>query len=152
MPTIDLYGGNQKRTFVQRAFGMCGQSTTEFELTPEEYSLGLQIANDTAATLGDEFGFNFPDYGTGSPEDESGVAAADGLGFTVMLAEQIAQNIGKQFRANGMQETAKSVLIAKYQVIPLRTLGRDTVRGQGSRISGRAPFYRVEISADETGQ
>lgn len=153
MTTAPLYGGTLKRDLIKRAFGLCGQSVTEYELTPEEYSLGLQIANDLAATLGSGFGWYFPDYGTGSPEDESGILAGDNLGFIVMLAQDVAMNIGKQYQPNAVQETAKSGLVARYQVIPFRTLGRDTPRGQGNRYWQRYdPFFITEISADETAQ
>lgn len=153
MPTIDLYGGPLKRSLIQRAYGLCGQSVTEFELTPEEYSLGLMAMNDLAATLGTLFGFNYPDYGTGSPEDESGVAAADVLGFTVMLAQEIGPNIGKTVSVNGKQASAKSALEAKYQVIPLVPLGRQTIRGAGNRwYSGPSPFFTAPISDDEIAQ
>lgn len=153
MPTINLYGGPLKRDIIRRAYGLCGQSVTEFELSPEEYELGLLAMNDLAATLGTGFGFNSPPYGPGSAEDESGIAASDVLGFTVMLAQEIGPNIGKAVSVNGKQATAKSALEAKYQVIPFRQLGRQTIRGAGNRLFvGARPFFTVAVSDEETAQ
>lgn len=153
MTTAPLYGGPLKRDIIRRAFGLCGQSVTEFELTPEEYELGLMAANDLAATLGAGFGYYAPAIGIGSYADESGIAAADVLGFTVMLAQEIGPNIGKAFIPNGKQATAKSALEAKYQVIPSRGLGRQTIRGAGNRwYVGPSPFFVTTVSDDETVQ
>lgn len=153
MPTIGLYGGPLKSSIISRAFGMCGQSITEYELTPEEYELGLVCMNDMAATLGEQFPYNFPAHGSGSAADESGIPAADVLGFTVLVAQEIALNIGKGFSPNGKQATAKSALEAKYQAIPFRELGRQTIRGAGNRYwSGPRPFFAVTISDDEIAQ
>lgn len=153
MTTLGLYGGPLKRDLIRRAFGLCGQSVTEFELSPEEYELGLMCANDIAATLPATFGYNAPPSGIGNPEEESGLAAADVLGFTVMVAQEIANNIGKSFSPNGTQATAKSALEARYQVIPLRELGRQTIRGAGNRsYTGPYPFFVAPISDDEIVQ
>lgn len=153
MPTIGLYGGPLKKTLIERAFGLCGQSITEFELTPEEYDLGLTSMNDLAATLGSTFPFNYPAHGNGDAGDESGVPPTDVLGFTAMLAQEIAPNIGKSFSPNGPQATAKSALALRYQVIPYRTFGRQTIRGAGNRYYGWVdPFFGTRIADDEIGQ
>jgi len=154
MVTISVFGGPLKRLLIQRAFGMCGQSVTEFELTPEEYDLGLQCMNQIATEFGAAFGFNYPLYGDGNADEESGIAASDALGFAVRIAQEIAPNIGKQFSPNGPQQKACSALIAKYQATPSRELGRQTVRGAGNRYLGywRGPFFAQSSPDGETAQ
>jgi len=153
MTELALYGGPLKRTLIQRAFGMCGQSVTEFELTNEEYDLGLQCMNDIAPEYGDAFGFNYPAYGNGSADDESGIAAADVLGFTVRIAQEVGPNIGKMFSPNGPQSAAMSALKSKYQSTPTRELGRQTIRGAGNRLwNWRGPFFLVATPDDEQNQ
>ena len=153
MTTIALYGGPLKSSIIGRAFGMCGQSITEFELSPEEYNLGLVCMNDMAATLGPTFPYNSPAHGSGNAADESGIPAGDVLGFTVMVAQEIALNIGKSFAPNGKQATAKSALEARYRVIPLRRMGRQTIRGAGNRYwNGPRPFFYAGTSEEEIAQ
>lgn len=144
MVTISLYGGPLKRLLIQRAYGMCGQSVTEFELSPEEYDLGLQCMNQIATEFPLAFGYNTPAYGDGNSDDESGISQTDALGFTVRIAQEIGPNIGKAFSPNGPQAKACSALIAKYQPVPSRELGRQTIRGAGNRRWGygwQGPFF-----------
>lgn len=133
MAVIELYGGPIKRSLIQRAFGMCGQSVTDFELTPEEYDLGLVAANDVAAQFGGNFPWNAPTYGNGAPEDESGLPQIDVMGFTALLALEIAQNIGKEVRLNGTQARAVSSLRVKYTPTPNMSFGRGTIAGAGNK-------------------
>ncbi len=147
-----IYGGPLKRDIIKRAYGLCGQATTDFELTPEEYQLGLQAMNDIAPTLG-SIPFNYTDYGVGTPEDESGLAPDDVLGFTVMVAQEIAPNIGKTYSPNGLQANAKSSLRSKYQAIPRTELGRGAIRGAGNRLwQGASPFFFAPVSDEEPQQ
>lgn len=153
MTTLALYGGPLKRDIIKRAFGYCGQSTTEFELTPEEYTQGLQLMNDSMALLGDLTGYNFPATGDGNPEDESGIAAADVLGASVYLAQLLAPTIGKALAINGQQARAASDFLAKCTPISQMEMGRGTPRGAGNRWQAwRGPFFRVGISDDEVIQ
>ena len=153
MTILALYGGPLKRDLIKRAYGMCGQSVTDFGLTNEEYDLALQAMNNISTEFGAAFGFNFPEYGNGSPDDESGIAQADALGFTVRIAQEIGPNIGKAFAPNGPQAKATSALMAKYQTTPSRELGRQTIRGAGNRWRGwRGPFFGVGISDGEVPQ
>ncbi len=152
MTTIGLYGGPLKSTIIKQAFGLCGQSATEFELTAEEFETGLTSMNALAATLGG-FPYNMPANNSGFASDESGIPPDDVYGFTVMLAGSIAQNIGKAYAPNGDQATAKSALKAKYQVVPFRLLGRQTIRGAGNRnFAWRGPFFCARVSDDEPPQ
>lgn len=152
MTTVPLYGGPLKRTLIRRAFGLCGQSVTEFELTPEELSLGLQCANSLASTLGASFPWNSPAYGDGSAEDESGIAPDDVQGFIGMLASEIGPNIGRAYAPNGIQARAISSLRAKYNPVPFMELGRGTPRGAGNRIWQGWPYFTTDISSDEPNQ
>ncbi len=149
MTTLNLYGGALKRDLIKRAYGLCGQSVTEYELTPEELDLGIQSADALAAMFGASFPWN---YGVGSSDEESGLDAADGLGFTAMLAQEIAPNIGKDFRPNGTQARAVSVLRAKYQPVPFMEMSRQTPRGAGNRFWRQAPYFYAPTSGDEPAQ
>lgn len=153
MTTINLYGGPLKRTLIQRAYGLCGQSVTEFELSAEEYDQGLQCLNDIAATFPTTLGYNFPDGAyVGSPEDESGITAEDVRGLIAFLAQELGPNIGKTFAPNGPQASAMSSLLAKYNTPPMRELGRQTIRGAGNRRYGPTPFFIVDVPEDEVAQ
>lgn len=153
MTTINLYGGSLKSTLIERAFGMCGQSVTEFELTPEEYTLGLRCLNDVMAQYPDTTGYNMPPHGDGYPEEESGLAKADELGATALLAQEVAQNIGKAFAPNKAQARAINDLASKYTVIPSMRMARQTIRGAGNRwISGPEPFFYVGQVEGEVSQ
>lgn len=154
MTTLALYGGPLKRAIIQRAYGYCGQSTAEFELSPEEYTNALQLMNDSMALLGDATGYNFPASGDGSIEDESGIAGSDVLGATVYLAQLLAPSIGKALTINALQARAASNFLAKCTPIPQMEMGRGTIRGAGNRLWNRGwgPFFVVGISADEVPQ
>lgn len=149
MTTLSLYGGSLKRDLVKRAYGLCGQSVTEYELTAEELDLGIQSADALAATFGTSFPWN---YGVGSSDEESGLDQSDGLGFAAMLAQEIAPNIGKDFRPNGTQARAISSLRAKYQPVPYMEMGRQTMRGAGNRYGRSAPYFYSPASSDEPVQ
>ncbi|WP_343518095.1 hypothetical protein [Sphingomonas sp.] len=153
MTTLGIYGGALKSTLIERAFGMCGQSITEFELTPEEYTLGLRCLNDVAATFPATLGYNMPNNGDGNPEDESGILRSDELGITVLLAQEIAQNIGKTFSPNKKQAQASSILTGRYLTLVPRELARQTIRGAGNRYwNGPDPFFRQATPEDEVAQ
>jgi hypothetical protein len=153
MVQIALYGGPLKREIIKRAFGYCGQSTTEFELSPEEYTQGLQLLNDQMAVLGDASGYNFPATGDGNPEEESGLAAQDVLGASVYLAQLLAPTIGKALALSDTQKRACSNFLVKCTAIPQMELGRSTVRGKGNRWSRwRGPFFITDISDSEVSQ
>ena len=153
MTTLYLYGGALKSTLIERAFGMCGQSVTEFELTPEEYTLGLRCLNDVMAQYPTTTGYNMPTTGDGAPEDECGLEKSDELGATALLAAEIGTSIGKPYVPNKAQARAINNLSSKYTVIPSREMARQTIRGAGNRwISGPEPYFTVAPPADEVAQ
>ena len=152
MTTLSLYGGPLKRDIIKRAYGYCGQSTTEFELSPEEMVAGLQVMNDQMAVLGTLTGYNFPVTGDGTPEDESGLAAGDVLGASVYVAQLLAPTIGKDLKLSAVQVRAASSFMAKCVPIPQMELGRGTPRGAGGRRHTFGPFFQTDFSSSEISQ
>jgi len=152
MTTAPVYGGPLKRTLIQRAFGLCGISSTESELEPEELRLGLQCMNDLAAQFSG-IPFNFPgNHSDGNANEESGLPSDDVLGFVSLMAREIGPNIGRDYQPSGTQKLAVSVLHGKYQTIPQRELNRQTIRGAGNRYVGWSPYFITDVSPDEPVQ
>lgn len=131
--TVYLYGGVLKREIIKRAYGICGQSTAEFELEPEEYVKGLQALNDQMGVIGPATGYNFPTYGDGSSDDESGILPADMLGVSAYVAELLGPQIGKTPVLTRGHQRAMSIYLTKFQCVPTMQLRRTTPRGSGSR-------------------
>lgn len=139
-----LYGGPIKRDIIDRAYGFCGQSAAEFELSPEEYVVGLRALNDQMAAFGPVTGYNMPSYGDGQVEDESGLDPADTLGIAVLVARMIAPQIGKQLAVGKTGQRAADVVTAKYTPTQHMQMGRNTIRGAGNREwYGARPFFYV---------
>lgn len=159
MTEIALYGGPLKRELIKRGYGICGQSFTEYEITPEEYEAGLMCLDDTMAVLasqwGIDLGYNFPVTGGGSPEDESGIPIGAVKGVSYQLAQALAPTIGKALPADALTQLAQTwaPLLSTYGTTPHVELGRGTPRGAGNRLyaPGR-PFFNVTLSDDETIQ
>lgn len=160
MTDLAIYGGPKKRDIIKRAYGLLGQSFTEFEISVEEYNAGLMCLNDTMAQLEDEFGvvlgYNYPTNGTdGSPEDESGLARGVVRAVSYMLAKYLAPSIGKTMPPEALSELARAQgTIQALAVIPQMEMGRQTIRGQGNRrwASAGRPFFAVDLSTDEVNQ
>jgi hypothetical protein len=145
--TLSIFGGPLKREIIKRAYGLCGQSTAEFELEPEEYVKGLQALNDQMATLGPLTGYNFPQSGDGNPEDETGIDTADMLGVSAYVAQLLGPQIGKSVTLTATHARAMSSVLAKYQVVPTMELSRRTPRGSGNRLwSGWRPYYQPGVT------
>lgn len=159
MTDLALYGGPKKRDIINRAYGLLGQSFTEFEIGVEEYDAGLMCLNDTMAELEHDrsvaLGFNYPTNGTnGSPEDESGLARGDIKAVAFLLAKYLAPSIGKTLppEATAAHASSISVLYSKA-TIPQMEMGRGTIRGAGNRRMGwLGPFFTVDVSSDEVIQ
>lgn len=159
MTVISLYGGPLKRDVIQLAFEECGQAGYEFELTPEEYDSALRRMNTLLAEwrdgLGIDLGYNFPPYGNGNGDDESGLPDGAVNAVATHLALRIAPSIGKTMPPEAKQAMsgAMSILRAKYQTTPTRELGRQTMRGQGNRFwNGPRPYFATPLSPDEVAQ
>lgn len=153
MTVLPLYGAPSKRDIIQRAYGFCGQASYEFELSPEEYVVGLRAMNDQLATLPTTTGYNMPAEGDGSADDFSGIAQADVLGVSYFVAQLLAPTIGKQLMGNKIAIRASDAFLAKYKPIPFSGLGRQTIRGSGNRRwPGYTPYFVAETSDDEIVQ
>ena len=159
MTVLNLYGGPLKRDIIQLAFEECGQAGYEFELTPEEYDSALRRMNGMLAMWlkqrGIDLGYNFPDYGHGSADDESGIPDDAVECVSKKLAQSIAPTIGKTMSGEAKRTLADSwaMLCSTYQKIPMREMGRQTMRGQGNRYwNGPLPYFVAPVSADEPGQ
>jgi len=149
---VPVFGGPKKRDIIQRAYGFCGQAAYEFELTPEEYNAGLRAMNDQLAACNCTT-YNFPEYGDGNAEDESGLAANDILGVSYYVAQLLAPQIGKTLTASKPASRACDLFLMKWQAIPSVELGRQTPRGAGNRYwNGPLPFFVAPVSEDEPAQ
>lgn len=137
MTTIDVYGGPLKRVIVAQAYSMCGQSFAEFELTPEEYDLALSFLNGIMMDLRDTWGvdlcYNFPYYGNGLSDEESGIPHGALRNVARMLAEDISPTIGKELTSRISLHDARGQLISTYGNVPTKPLTRNTPRGSGNR-------------------
>jgi len=134
MTIVPTYGGPLKRDMVQRAYGYCGQSFAEYELTPEEYVIGMRAMNDQMAVISART-YNFPEYGDGNPEDESGLKAGEVLGAAYYVAKLLAPTIGKQLTFSDVAERACTTFLAAQTCIPTTKLRSTTPRGSGNRWS-----------------
>lgn len=146
MTQIPVYGGPLKRDIVQLAYEECGQAGYEFELTPEEYDSALRrldnMLSEWLAAYGIDLDYNFPDYGNGSPEDESGVPPGSVQVIAQQLALRVGPSIGKTVTPTRAMADAFSNLRSAYNCVPTMALRRDTPRGAGNRLSRwRGPFF-----------
>lgn len=148
MTIIALYGGPPKRDIVQLAFEECGQAGYEFELSPEEYDSALRRLNAMMAEWIEEgicLGYNFPNYGNGSPEDESGIPYGAVQSVATFLARRVAPSIGKTMGPESSSVMARSfaLLKSKYNKPRPMQLGRLTPVGSGNRWQGMhgRPFF-----------
>lgn len=141
---ISVYGGPLKRAIIMRAYGMCGQSVAEFELSPEDFTAGLQALNDQMAILGPLTGYNFPDYGDGTPEEESGLRNEDVLGASYYVAQLLAPTIGKDLKHNKVAERACSIFLSRCTCLPEMQFARQTIIGAGNRWRRQwGPFFPI---------
>ncbi len=150
MTTIYLYGGPLKRVIVAQAYSLCGQSAAEFELAPEEYDLALSQLNGIMEELRNQWGvdlcYNFPNYGNGLPDEESGIPQDAMRSVVRMLAEDVSHTIGKELSTRISFAQARASLVSKYQKRRERELTRNTPRGAGNRWPYWGdPFFRQDI-------
>lgn len=159
MTIVHVYGGPLKRDIIQLAYEECGQAGYEFELTPEEYASALRRLDALMAEWRDHYGicigYNFPDYGHGSPEDESGIPRADVNVVSTYLAMRIAPAIGKTMSGETRGALARSfeAFRAKHQRTPMQEMARGTPRGSGNRYWNNTwPYFTTHVSPREPRQ
>lgn len=154
--TISLTdSGPLKREIVERAYGLCGQSESEFGISDEEWQTGLRRLNSVARQLvaeGVAIAFNFPSYGVGEPEEYSGITFDQLEGLASRLAIAIAPDLGHVFTPAAMAGINMSIrhLRSSTATIPTMPRSADTVRGAGTRRLGISPF--INETADSVNQ
>lgn len=142
---IPLYQGPPKREILRRAFSKIGLQDYEFSLTPEEITDALDELN--AMMREHPFSllvYNFSDYGSGRPEDISGIPDAHIGVVGDQLAIRIAPNNGKAISPDALRAMARSWMLFQSQMatIPTAKLAPNTVRGTGNQWWGISPFIR----------
>lgn len=149
MTQVPIFGGALKRDLVQLAYEECGQADYSYTIQTDEYDSALRRLNVLMAEwagVGIDLGYNFPDYGNGSPEDESGIPIEASQVVGLHLAARIAPTMGKTLSGETRAQMAVSLanLRAMYLTAPSMSLSRQTVRGAGNRWGtwNRDPYYR----------
>lgn len=141
MSTIIIEGGYfgpPKGELIDSAFAICGLSSAEFEIGPEETQMGVEALNSMMAEWeanGINLGYNFPDYQQGSSSEASGISAADQAAIVGQLALRLAPRIGKTIAPDVRGDIAASfrALQNGYATIPSMAMARHTPRGTGHR-------------------
>lgn len=143
-----------------QAYSLCGQSSAEYELTPEEFDAGLRCMNNALAEMEDAegvtLGYNYPPNGNGNAMDESGLPRGSVRAVAAIVAKALAPEIGKTLspQATGAYARAMDNLRSTYgQPVPQMELGRQTIRGAGARYQrwlGGAYFVIDTSSAEPT--
>ena len=95
--------GIPKASLVAGAYEFCGLNGAEYERTPEEVATGMRHLNSLMARLlakGVDLGFAFPTYGTGFPEEPSGIPDSAQEPVMAMLAQRLAPTLGAELTAD----------------------------------------------------
>lgn len=143
-------GGKPKRDIIEMAFEDCGTAGFEFERTPEEVGSALRKLNAMMLEWPwDQLGYAQPDYGSGLPEDESGIPGYSLSAVASYLALRIAPTMGKTLSNEQRTALARSLgmIQSKVAAIPQTPFAPNTPRGMGATWSGRAffsPFINEE--------
>jgi hypothetical protein len=152
--TLALYGGPLKREIIARAYGICGQSTSDLDLTPEEMVVGLRCMNEALAELEDsegiDLGYNYPPTGNGNAMEESGLPRGVVRAVAAIVAKALAPEIGKTLspQATGSYARSLDILRSTYRTVPQMQLGRQTIVGAGNRWARRTAFFLADDGSD----
>lgn len=141
MTTIVIDGGylgRSKGELIDSAFSICGLSSAEYEIQPEETILALKRLNGMLAQWeadGLLLGYNGPDYLDGNAAERSGIAAADEEAVVGMLALRLAPHIGKQIAPEVRADIDRAYrsLLNRNATIPSQITAYHTPRGTGHR-------------------
>lgn len=150
MVTLTLgTAGPPKRQIIELAFGDIGSAGYEFGRTPEEVSdallrLNAMMREYPFSTLG----YVQPTYGTGTPDELSGIPDQWLNVVALSLAERIAPTMGATLSAEARKRlsTGMALLNASAATIPTMPIAANTPRGAGAR-SAFGPF--IVESADD---
>lgn len=128
--------GPPKRSIIELAWGDIALAGYEFGRTPEEVTDSLLRLN--ALMLEWPFsmlGYVQPDYGSGEPDDLSGIPFAALNTVAAALAERIAPMMGATLTPEARSNLTRgmAVLRAEYATVPTMPMAANTPRGAGSR-------------------
>lgn len=160
MSELPLYGNPSKRDLIERAYEEMGMAGYEFEISPEEDASALRKLQSMMAELEENenisLGFYFVENGYGSVADPSGIPAGAVNAIATLLGFRLAPSQGKAMagESKAALSRAMTLLRGKYTTIPSMMLGRQTIRGAGSRW-GRGwygPFFFTPTPDDEVQQ
>ncbi len=128
--------GSPKLEIVRLAYGSCGVSDEEFDLTPEDLNKALRKLNAMMREWPwSGLSYVQPDYGVGGAADLSGVdssydqAIADELGLRI--APTIGKTVSPEQRRNATLSRATALSAAAS--IPTVAIPAGTPRGSGKR-------------------
>lgn len=145
--------GPTKREIIELAFGDCAMAGYEFGRTAEE----VADAQDRLNALMYEWpfstlGFVHSDYGTGLPDESSGIPFDTLNVVAARLALRIAPMMGKSLPLEAKANLARgmALLHARAATIPASDFASNTLAGAGTR--GMGTFLRplpVDSTADD---
>lgn len=128
--------GPSKRSIIELAFGDIALAGYEFGRTPEEVTDALLRLN--ALMLEWPFsglGYVQPEYGSGEPDDLSGIPFATLNTVAAALAERLAPMMGAALSTEAKSNLVRgmAVLRAQYATVPTMPIQANTPRGAGAR-------------------
>lgn len=135
--------GRPKRDLIEMMREVCGQAGFDFELTPDEVASDLRLLDTMMAEHPfNLMGYSPATYGTGLPEDPSGLAEIDVQAVVTSLALRRAPGLGPALSADA--RTAMSMTYnaacSRYAAIPSALIAPNTPRGSGSQRLWYRPF------------
>jgi hypothetical protein len=142
--TVTIVTGRPKNDLIEMAYEFCGSAGYEFERTAEEVSSALrQLDTMMTGWPFDQMGYDPATYGSGLPEDPSGLAEKDVPVVFMHLAELIAPGMGASLPAQALaaKKRAWASACSRYADTPTMPRAEKTPAGMGNRPYARfAPF------------
>lgn len=146
MPTVlplPPVTGRPKRDIIEMMREFCGQAGFDFEMTPEEVASDLRLLDTMMAEHPfNLMGYDAATYGSGLPEEPSGLAEIDVQAVVTSLALRRAPGLGSSLapEARAVIASAYSSACSRYATIPAALLAPHTPRGSGNRWPALSPF------------
>ena len=142
--TVTIVQGRPKNDLIEMAYEFCGSAGYEFERTAEEVSSALRLLDGMMTGHPfDKMGYDPATYGSGLPEDPSGLQEIDVPVVFMHLAELIAPGMGATLPAQALaaKKRAWASANSRYASIPTMPRADKTPAGMGNRWPSRfAPF------------